>query len=317
MLKVGLVGVGGISGAHIPAWEAMEDTELCAMCDIRPERMENFKDSKRCYTDIDEMLDKEDLDILDICLPTYMHADVAVAAMERGIHVICEKPISLKKEDVRRVYDTAEKHNVRFMIAHVLRFWKEYIILKDLIEKGTFGKVLSGSMSRLGLSPRWSWDGWMMDENRSGLVPFDLHIHDLDYLVYVFGAPKSATTYRSKRPDQDYISATYVYEDFFVNCESSWYAGNMPFAAGFRFQFEKAVVIAERGELLAYPVEGDPIKLAEQEETAAAVINLSDLGPYANEIRYFTDCVLAGKPADRVKPEELETVIDLLDNFKQ
>ena len=96
MLKVALVGVGGISGAHIPAWEERKDAELTAICDIRPERMERYP-QKRHYTDFDEMLEKEEIDILDICLPTYLHADFSVKAMERGINVICEKPISLKK----------------------------------------------------------------------------------------------------------------------------------------------------------------------------------------------------------------------------
>ena len=128
MLKVGLVGVGGISGAHIPAWEEMADAELVALCDIRSERMEKFSE-KRCYTDFDEMLANEELDILDICLPTYLHADFAVKAMEKGINVITEKPISLKEEDIDRVYKTAEKNNVKFMVAQVLRFWPEYELL--------------------------------------------------------------------------------------------------------------------------------------------------------------------------------------------
>ena len=74
MLKIGLIGVGGISGAHIPVWENMEDAELVALCDIRPERMEKYPDKRR-YTDFDEMLANEELDILDICLPTYLHAE--------------------------------------------------------------------------------------------------------------------------------------------------------------------------------------------------------------------------------------------------
>ena len=94
MLKVAVVGVGGISGAHIPAWEEMKVAELVALCDIRPERMEKYV-GKRCYTDIDELLKNEELDILDICLPTYLHADVACKAMDLGINVITEKPISL------------------------------------------------------------------------------------------------------------------------------------------------------------------------------------------------------------------------------
>ncbi|MBR3299924.1 MAG: Gfo/Idh/MocA family oxidoreductase, partial [Clostridia bacterium] len=103
MLKVGLIGVGGISTAHIPAWEGFEDAELVALCDIRKEQMEKYGD-KRCYTDFDDMLNNEDLDILDICLPTYLHPEYAIKAMEKGINVVCEKPISLNREDVKKIY---------------------------------------------------------------------------------------------------------------------------------------------------------------------------------------------------------------------
>ena len=130
MLKVGLIGVGGISGAHIPVWESMEDVELTALCDIRQERMEPYPE-KHHYTKLDEMLKNEELDILDICLPTYLHADYAVRAMEKGIHVLCEKPVSLKSEDVERVYSTAHRMHVNFMVAHVLRFWPEYMLLEN------------------------------------------------------------------------------------------------------------------------------------------------------------------------------------------
>ena len=96
MLKVAVVGVGGISGAHIPVWEEMEDAELIALCDIRPEQMEEYEGKNR-YTDFEEMLNNEEIDILDICLPTFLHADYAVKAMERGINVICEKTHIFKR----------------------------------------------------------------------------------------------------------------------------------------------------------------------------------------------------------------------------
>ena len=131
MLKIALVGVGGISGAHIPAWDEMENAELVALCDIRPERMEQYENKKH-YTDFDEMLDNEEIDILDICLPTYLHAEYAIKAMERGIHVISEKPISMNADDIDRVYETAKKNNVKFMVAQVLRFWPEYELLKEI-----------------------------------------------------------------------------------------------------------------------------------------------------------------------------------------
>ena len=315
MLKVALVGVGGISGAHIPAWESREDAELVALCDIRPEQMENYP-AKRRYTDFDEMLQKEEIDILDICLPTYLHADFAVKAMNRGIHVICEKPISLKKEDVRRVYDCAEKNKVHFMVAQVLRFWPEYEIVKDIYDKGVYGKLLSGSMRRLSARPGWSWDNWMQDERRSGLVPFDLHIHDIDFMVYAFGKPHTVSRFRAKRPEQDYINAVYDYGEFFLTTEAAWYNAPYNFSADFRFQFETAVVAWERGEMKIYEADGKtwcPISAAAENDTGNIGLPASDA--YANEINYFADCVVQNTCPDRVKPEELEEVIDLLNSL--
>ncbi len=309
MLKVGLVGVGGISGAHIPAWEAMDDAELVALCDIRPEQMEKYA-GKRLYTDLAEMLEKEELDILDVCLPTYLHADAAVAAMEKGIHVISEKPVSLKHEDVARLCKTAKEHGVRFMVAQVLRFWPEYEYVKEIYQSGKYGKLLSGSMTRLGNCPGWSWDGWMRDENRSGLVPFDLHIHDLDFMVYTFGKPVKVDSYRARRPEQDVFTAVYSFDGFYINSEAAWYAGGYPFGAKFRFQFEKALVVWE-GEFKIYQADGQVLSLSSG-EGESGVINLPKTNAYANEIRYFTDCVKAGVDADKVKAEELETVIDIL-----
>lgn len=221
MLKIALVGVGGISGAHIPAWEERRDAELVALCDIRAEQMEKYK-NKHCYTDFDEMLKNEEIDILDICLPTYLHAEFAIKAMNMGINVICEKPVSLNAADVARVYSTAKSNNVKFMVAQVLRFWPEYSIIKEIYDTGKYGRLLSGHMGRLGVRPKWSWDGWMMDENRSGLVPFDLHIHDLDFIVYAFGKPKEFKDYRARSENQDYINSIYEYDGFFITTEAAW-----------------------------------------------------------------------------------------------
>ena len=309
MLKVGLVGVGGISGAHIPAWEAMEDVELAALCDIRPEQMEPYP-KQRHYTNVDEMLEKEPLDILDICLPTYLHAEVGLKAMEKGIHVLSEKPVSLKPEDVHHLYDTAKRNNVRFMVAQVLRFWPEYTYLKEIYDSGRYGKLLSGNMARLSRIPGWSWDNWMKDENRSGLVPFDLHIHDLDFMVYAFGKPQKVTSFRSRRPDQDVLTAVYQFNGFYISSEAAWYAAPYPFRATYRFQFEKALVVMD-GTLKVYEVDGKTFTVgAGGGETGN--IELPQTNAYANEIRYFADCVKSGHDADRVQEDELETVVRIL-----
>lgn len=314
MLKVGLIGVGAISGAHIPAWNQLEDTELVALCDVRPERMENYKD-KNCYTDFDEMLANEDLDILDICLPTYLHADYAIKAMNKGINVICEKPISLKKEDVKRVYDAAERNNVKFMVAQVLRFWPEYEYIKKIYDTEKYGKLLSGYVKRLSCMPRTSWDNWMTDKERSGLVPYDLHIHDLDFLIYTFGAPEKITCNRANLDDQDYLNVVYNYKNFFINGEASWFRQNYPFTAGFRFQFEKALIVNEN-TLKVYETENDNIFNPLESDSSNGVdgyVIQSDA--YKNEIEYFTSCVMNNIPCDKIKPHELEKVIEILNDL--
>ena len=312
MLKVGLVGVGGISGAHIPVWDAMEGAVLTALCDARESQLAPYAD-RHCYTDFSEMLEKEPLDILDICLPTEFHTDCAVCAMERGIHVLCEKPVSFHEEDVDRLTTAAEKNHVHFMVAQVLRFWPEYVWLKSVYEKETYGKLLSGTMSRLSQIPQWSFQNWMSDKKRSGLVPFDLHIHDLDFLVHAFGAPKNSTVRRSCRPDQDYLCAVYDFDGFSVCTEAAWYAAPYPFSASFRFQFEKALVVYQNGVCTVYnAADGSVSTLSPSSDLNTDAISIPKSDGYAAEIQYFADCVRQNKTPDKVPPAELKTVIRLL-----
>lgn len=314
MLKVGVVGAGGISGAHFPAWATMDDIELTCVCDVRTSQLERFKD-KRTYTDFDEMISKEELDIIDICLPTDMHADFAVKALDKRINVLCEKPISLKYEDVDRVYEAAKRNNVKFMVAQVIRFWPEYVKLKEIYDNKTYGNLLSGHMRRLSTIPPKTHGNWMHEEKRSGLVPYDLHIHDVDFMVYLFGEPKDSVVRRTKRPEQDAIAVIYDYPDFYISAEASWYAGKYPFKMEFRFQFEKAVVAMENDSFMVYPVDGEAINLKEVSDSQTGDIGLPKTDAYGAEIRYFVDCVKDNREPDIVKPEELKTVIRVLNSF--
>ena len=314
MLKVGLVGVGAISGSHIPTWLNNENTQLVAICDIREEQMEQYAEIKH-YSSYDEMLENEELDIVDICVPTFLHVEFSLKALKKGINVLCEKPVSLKNDDATMLYEIAKQNNVKFMVAQVLRFWNEYVVLKELYENKKYGKLLSGSMIRLSARPKWSWDNWYTDEKRSGLVPFDLHIHDIDFMVFAFGKPKNVTSYRSNTPTQDYINAVYNFGDFSICSEASWYASPYPFKAEFRFQFEKAVVANEDGAFKIYEADGEIIDYSAKSECEASDISIPKNNGYQNEIEYFIDCVLNNKQPETVKPDELETVIEILNNL--
>ncbi len=314
MLKAALVGVGGISPTHIGPWMAMEDVELVAICDVRPEQMEKYPDIHQ-YTDYKEMLEVEKPDILDICLPSFLHAEVAIYAMDRGINVICEKPITLNPADVARVYEASRRNNVRFMVAQVVRFMSDYKLIKEVFDSGKYGKLLSANMARLGTMPSWSWDNWMKDEKRSGLVPFDLHVHDVDFMLYAFGMPNSHYVNRTKRPDQDYIQTMFRYDDFVITVEASWFSAKYPFTASYRFQFENAIIEKNvDGVKLYTPDEVIEIeKAGVQDENINLVITADD--PYAAEIRYFTDCVKAGVDADMVKEAEMQKLLDVLSSL--
>ena len=201
------------------------------------------------------------------------------------------------------------------MVAQVLRFWPEYERLKEAADSGEYGRLLSGSMTRLGNTPKWSWDDWMKDPERSGLVPFDLHIHDLDFMIYAFGTPESVACSRAGNERQDYLNVIYRYPGFFINAEAAWYDCEYAFTAGYRFQFEKAVMEFKAGTLTIYHQDGRVETCAQEEDAAENGINLPRSNAYYNEIRYFADCVLAGRDCDRVRPEELEAVLDTIEKL--
>ena len=316
MLKVAMIGMGGISGAHRNAWKQFEDAKVIAVCDIRPEKADAAAEdmNAKAYYCYEDMAANEEYDILDICLPTYLHADYIVKALNAGKHVLCEKPISLKIEDVERVYDAAEKNGKNVMIAQVLRFWREYLILKDAYDTGKYGKLLSGRMTRLGNTPASSWDNWMRDPERSGMVPFDLHIHDLDFMIYAFGKPEKMTRFRAGNPTQDYFEAIYQYPDFFVSAEAAWFDCGYRFQSAFRFQFEKAVLEFKDGALTVYKEGGETINMNDENTDGDGYVPKTNA--YFEEIRYFADCVKAGVPCDKVKPEELKTVLELIEKLQ-
>ena len=310
MIRVALAGVGNIAQVHIPAWLAQEDTQLCALCDIRPEKMAAWPDL-RSYTDWKDMLLAERPDILDICLPTDLHARVAAFALGEGIHVLSEKPLSLRPEDADLVGSAARAHGCLFMVAQVLRFWPAYEYLRGCVRDGRYGRLVSGFMTRVSAQPAWSQDSWMRDAARSGLVPFDLHIHDLDFLVSLLGLPTQKTVRRRTSDRQDSLSVIYDFGGVPVTCVSAWYHGGYPFEAEHLFELEEAVISFRQGRCMVSEPDGKRFFPLE-EEGALARLGLPSEDAYANEIRYFTDCVRTGTPPARVPLEQVREVIGLL-----
>ena len=242
MLRVGLVGIGGMGGVHFGEYCKMNHVEIAAVADVRvdmaKEKVEKSGKDIPVYASLEEMLEKENLDILDICTPSYLHADMAVYALSKGVHVISEKPMVLNTEDGRRVIEAAKKSGKKYMVAHVVRFMKPYEYLKKVIDENRYGKITHLIMNRLSGIPEWSWEDWMRAEEKSGLVAIDLSVHDVDFMQSVFGQPKEiSSVYHELKNNSNYIVSNYIYDGFDVSITGAWYNCPIPFSATYKAVF--------------------------------------------------------------------------------
>jgi predicted dehydrogenase len=202
--------------------------------------------SVRVYTDIDEMLSSEKLDAVSIALPTYLHAEYSIKAMSKGIHVLCEKPMALNIEDCERMISEAQNSGKNLQIGHCIRFWPEYSKAKEIIDSKKYGKVIAASFQRLGAAPTWSADNWLLDEKRSGGVALDLHIHDTDFVQYLFGMPDSvhSSGVKNSRGNLVHIVTQYNYENILVTAEGGWtMMPSFGFQMSFNIAMEKATLV--------------------------------------------------------------------------
>lgn len=304
-VKVGLLGFGGISKSHFRGYEQLASenagVELVAICDIDPEQFKKAEainidtgkgkydlSKQRLYTDVDDMLANEELDMVDICLPTYLHAEYAIKMLKAEKNVLCEKPMSLRYEDCLKMIDAAREVGKRLMIGQCLRFEPLYTCLKDFVDSGEFGKVRYMFFDRLSGLPRWGFEGWYRDEKRSGDCPLDLHIHDVDMIRFLVGEPESvsAVTQSGTTPKQ-LIHSTFKYKDIpVVVATGSWLEGyKKGFEMKYRVGFEKAEVVLDGGKVTVYPMDktlngGEPY-----------VLELPHKNRMAEEIRYLAHSI--------------------------
>jgi predicted dehydrogenase len=184
-LRVGLVGIGGMGGCHFFNYDNVEGAEIVAVCDVRTDMAKEKLKGRgiKVYKSLSGMLNNAELDMIDICTPSYMHKDMAIKLLKKGYHVLCEKPMTLNAKDAKKVLAVAKETDKKFMVAHVVRFMAPYMYLRSVIESGELGKLIRLDMKRISGIPTWSWEDWMRDEKRSGGVATDLSIHDIDFVL--------------------------------------------------------------------------------------------------------------------------------------
>lgn len=322
MIKIGIVGAGGMGTVHRSNYAYMEGCRVAAVVGQTKQDEERSKEwGVPLYRDVDAMLDREEIDVVDVCTPTFLHKEHVMKALARGKHIITEKPIALTSADAKEMFDMAREKGVQLFVGQVLRFYKESQLLKELVEDGRYGMVLDAVFERLSACPRWAQGGWLFDKAKSGHLPFDLHIHDLDLMVSLFGKPEEFRFTSCGGSDRDYkeqFRFFYRYQDFNVLAEAAWFNADIPFTARWRVYFENAVVINDGTSMIAYQFDREPLVFDTEEKIKIPTgINVPPTGVYLEELTHFMDCIRQNRPSERVKQDEIMTVVEILEQISK
>jgi len=188
LLKIGIIGAGTMGGMHADCYSEIPNAEVVAIADSRVEAAKGVADkySARAFASGDEIIAMEDVDIVDICLPTPYHKENILKVAAAGKHVFCEKPIARNMDDGREIIAACKEAGVRFMVGHVLRYFHEFVAAKKLIESGAVGKPAMVRATRAAGHPQ-GWSNWYANLQMAGGVVLDLMIHDFDFLRWCFG----------------------------------------------------------------------------------------------------------------------------------
>ena len=192
-LKVGIIGVGGIAGSHFPGWKASQHAEMVAFADpVAPvlERVAKEQGITKTYAKPEDLIADPDIDIIDICTPSAYHAPLAVAALEAGKNVICEKPLAPTPEAIDQMIAARDKSGKLLMTAQHFRFQQDTIALKKEIETGVLGDVYHARSWML----RRNWlparPGFIYKKNSGGGPCIDIGVHILDLTLWMMDHPK-------------------------------------------------------------------------------------------------------------------------------
>lgn len=181
MLRVGVIGAGAMGKNHIRIYSEMPDVELAGIADIDKELVEDLarQYNTKAFTDYHDLL-AQGLDAVSIVVPTKMHKKVAIESIEANAHVLVEKPIADTVENAKAIVKAAEENNRLVMVGHIERFNPAVIRLKEIIKKGSLGKIVSISTTRVGpYNPRIRDVG----------VVLDIGVHDIDIISFLYGLP--------------------------------------------------------------------------------------------------------------------------------
>ena len=310
--------MGSVHNNCLKALSGTMDVEVTAIAECRKEFLDRAKalwPKAALYETGMDLLENEDVELVHICLPSYLHASHAVRAMEKGMNVMLEKPACLTEEECLLLQKTQQETGAKVMIGQVLRSFREYEYLKQAYSDGRFGRLRSIVMQRVSGDVTWGFEDWFHDAKKSGSVVLDLHIHDADFLRYMLGEPDDVRVVEATRfsgGTVNHIVTSYRFGGVQALAEGLWdLSPALPFRASFRAMFDEATVVFDskaEPAVVVYKRDGGTFAPELAEEALAAQqssgLNISARGPYLEEIRYFLECLDRGLTNERAPLSE-------------
>ena len=179
--NVGVIGVGSMGYNHVRIYSELENANLVAISDMVRGTLDKVSKEFNTvgYVDYDNILQIDDIEVVNICVPTVFHHDVVMRAIEAGKNVLVEKPIASKLNEAEEMIKAAEDAGVTLATGHVERFNPAVRVAKKLIDEGAIGEVVTANSKRLGPFP---------PRIRDVGVAIDLAIHDIDIFNYLFNS---------------------------------------------------------------------------------------------------------------------------------
>lgn len=340
-LKVGVIGNGGISGEHLKAYAKNPDVEIYALCDINPERLNKRGDeynvpAQRRFADVNEMLEKcPEIEACSVCTWNAAHAKCAIAALNAGKHVLCEKPMAMNAQEALEMQEAAKRSGKLLMIGFVRRFGNDCDIMKDFVDNGYFGDIYYAKATYL--RRNGAPGGWFGNKQLSGGGPLiDLGVHIIDLCRYIMGNPKPVSVYGAtfnKLHDRPNVKSGVAYQSMSTDVEKVFDVEDLAtamirFDNGAVLQIEASFSLnlgKNDGTLQFFGTKAGA-KLDPELEiysemndymTNVTLANSTALnfdGLFAREVDHFVDCVRTGKPC-RNPAEDGVTLMKILDGI--
>ena len=316
MIKVAVVGAGYIGGVHANACNKINNAKVVAVVDKVLEKAKILakKLNAESYSDFDKLLSNKDIDVVAICTPTFLHAEMVEKSAKAKKHIFCEKPIALTIEETKQMIKAIKDNKVKAMVGHVLRFWPEYVVAKEILEEGSIGKPLHIFCERLGVIPDWAESEWNKQENLGGGAALDLQIHDLDYLIFLLGEPlfvNSQGIYNEKLGGWAHMTSLIKFKSGQSGCVNAGWSvqGKFPFTMLLRIICEKGTIewISRASENISETLDGKAQKSSVKVYKSDGEIiteKTRDIDPFYSQWDYFIRCIEENKEIDNATFED-------------